>query len=71
MLNAEERMEIMRIVKDNAKDANLIAHVGSLNERDAHKLAAYARNLGASGPNIYMKFEAGMRFAALISFFRR
>ena len=45
MLSAEERMVIMSIVKENAKDANLIAHVGSLNERDAHKLAAYAREL--------------------------
>ena len=61
MLNAEERMEIMRIVKDNAKDANLIAHVGSLNERDAHKLAAYARDLSydliSSVAPFYYKFS--------------
>ena len=61
MLRAEERMEIMRIVKDNAKDANLIAHVGSLNERDAHKLAAYARDLSydliSSVAPFYYKFS--------------
>ena len=45
MLSAEERMEIMSIVKDTAGDANLIVHIGSLSERDAHKLAAYAREL--------------------------
>ena len=30
MLSAEERVEIMNIVKDSAGDANLIAHVGVL-----------------------------------------
>lgn len=45
MLTAQERKEIMKIVKENAGDAKLIAHVGSLNERDAHMLAAYAKEL--------------------------
>jgi N-acetylneuraminate lyase len=61
MLNVEERMQIMRIVKDNAKDANLIAHVGSLNEREAHRLAAYARELSydliSSVAPFYYKFS--------------
>lgn len=61
MLSAEERMQIMSIVKENAKDANLIAHVGSLNERDAHKLAAYARELSydciSSVSPFYYKFS--------------
>jgi len=62
MLTAEERMEIMRTVKENAKGANLIAHIGSLNERDAHHLAAYARELGydliSSVTPFYYKFSA-------------
>lgn len=61
MLNAEERMEIMRIVKENANDAKLIAHIGSLNERDAHKLAAYAHELSydliSSVAPFYYKFS--------------
>ena len=61
MLSVEERMDIMRIVKANAKDANLIAHVGGLREKDAHKLAAYARELSydliSSVAPFYYKFS--------------
>ncbi len=61
MLTAEERMAIMDIVKDNAKGANLIAHIGSINERDAHKLAAYAKELSydliSSVSPFYYKFS--------------
>jgi transposase len=34
-----------------------------------YPFVGYARNFGAPNPKQYMKFEAGMRFAALISFF--
>lgn len=61
MLSAEERMQIMSVVKANANGANLIAHVGSLNEREAHKLAAYARDLSydliSSVAPFYYKFS--------------
>ncbi len=61
MLNAEERMQIMRIVKDCAENANLIAHVGSLNERDATRLAKYAKELSydliSSVAPFYYKFS--------------
>lgn len=61
MLSAEERMEIMSVVKENSKSAKLIAHVGSLNERDAHKLAACARDLSydliSSVAPFYYKFS--------------
>lgn len=61
MLSAEERMEIMSIVKENAGNAKLIAHVGSINERDAHKLAAYAKELSydliSSVAPFYYKFS--------------
>ena len=61
MLSTEERMEIMRIVKENAGDAKLIAHVGSLNERDAIKLAKYAKELSydliSSVAPFYYKFS--------------
>ena len=61
MLTAEERKEIMAIVKETAGDAKLIAHVGTLNERDAHALAAYAKELGydliSSVAPYYYKFS--------------
>lgn len=61
LISTEERMEIMRIVKDEAKGAKLIAHVGSLNEREAHKLAACAKELNydliSSVAPFYYKFS--------------
>ena len=61
MLSAEERMEIMQIVKETAGNAKLIAHIGSLNERDAHKLAQYASELSydliSSVAPFYYKFS--------------
>ena len=61
MLTVDERMQIMRTVKENAEDKKLIAHVGSLDERDALKLARYARELGygmvSSVTPYYYKFS--------------
>ena len=61
MLSAEERMEIMSVVKENAGNANLIAHVGSISERDAHKLASFAKDLSydliSSVAPFYYKFS--------------
>ena len=61
MLTVEERMQIMRIVKENAEGRYLIAHVGSLNERDAIRLAAYAKELSydmvSSVAPYYYKFS--------------
>ena len=61
MLSAEERMKIMSVVKENAGNANLIAHVGSINERDAHKLASFAKDLSydliSSAAPFYYKFS--------------
>ena len=60
LLSADERKEIMQIVRDCAGDATLIAHVGALDERDAHKLAAAAKELGydmiSSVAPFYFKF---------------
>ena len=61
MLNVEERKRIMNIVKENAENANLIAHIGAISERDAHLLAAYARELDydliSSVAPFYYKFS--------------
>ena len=61
MLNLDERKYIMDVVKNSAENAKLIAHVGSINERDAHKLAAYAKELNydliSSVAPFYYKFS--------------
>ena len=61
MLSAEQRKQIMRIVRDNAEGARLIAHIGSLNESEAHELGAYARELNydliSSVAPFYYKFS--------------
>lgn len=61
MLSVDERKYIMDVVKDSAENARLIAHVGSVSERDAHELAAYAKELNydliSSVAPFYYKFS--------------
>lgn len=61
MLSVGERKQIMKIVKDNAGDKKLIAHVGSINEKEAHELAKYAAELNydliSSVAPFYYKFS--------------
>ena len=62
MLSVPERKRIMEIVKEGANGAKLIAHVGSISEKDAHELAAYAKELSydliSSVAPFYYKFTA-------------
>ena len=61
LLSTEERKEIMKIVKDAAQDAKLIAHIGSISEKEATELALYAKELGydaiSSVAPFYYKFS--------------
>ena len=61
LLSTEERKEIMKIVKDSALDAKLIAHIGSISEKEATELALYAKELGydaiSSVAPFYYKFS--------------
>lgn len=61
LLSTEERKEIMKTVKACAPDATLIAHVGSVNEAEATKLAQCAEMLGynaiSSVAPYYYKFS--------------
>ena len=45
-LSTEERKLIMDVVKDTAPEKTLIAHIGSLREKEAHELSAHANKLG-------------------------
>lgn len=61
LLTTDERKEVMRIVKETAPDATLIAHIGSVDEREATELALYAETLGynaiSSVTPFYYKFS--------------
>lgn len=61
LLTTDERKEVMRIVKETAPDATLIAHIGSVDEREATELARYAEQLGynaiSSVTPFYYKFS--------------
>lgn len=63
LLSTDERKEIMEIVKSEAKDATLIAHVGSVDERQAIALGKHASALGydavSSVAPFYYKFSFG------------
>lgn len=71
MLNVNERKQIMHIVKESAENANLIAHIGAISERDAHELAAYAKELDydliSSVAPFYYKFS----FPEIRDYYRR
>jgi N-acetylneuraminate lyase len=61
MLSTEERARVMEIVREEAPDATLIAHVGSLDERVAKTLAKRAADLSydlvSSVAPFYYKFS--------------
>ncbi len=60
LMSASERVEVMEVVRNTAPDATCIAHIGTVNERDALTLARKARELGydavSSMPPYYYPF---------------
>lgn len=60
LLSTDERKQIMDVVKRSAPDATLIAHIGSINEREATGLALHAKKTGydviSSVAPFYYKF---------------
>ena len=61
LLTTEERKQIMKITKAAAPDKKLIAHIGSVSEKEALELAMYAKELGydaiSSVTPFYYKFS--------------
>ena len=61
LLSKEERMKIMEIVKREAEGSTLIAHIGSLDEREACEMARHAKAIGydaiSSVAPFYFKFS--------------
>lgn len=61
LLSADERKQIMDVVKSAASNATLIAHIGSINEGEATELALHAKKTGydviSSVAPFYYKFN--------------
>ena len=61
LLSADERKQIMDVVKSAAPNATLIAHIGSINEGEATELALHAKKTGydvtSSVAPFYYKFN--------------
>lgn len=61
LMSTEERKQVMQIVKAAAPDKKLIAHIGSISEKEALELALYAKELGydaiSSVAPFYYKFS--------------
>ena len=60
LLSTDERKQIMDVVKSAAPDSTLIAHIGSISEREASDLALHAKSLSydaiSSVAPFYYKF---------------
>lgn len=61
LLSTDERKQIMDVVRETAPEATLIAHIGSIDERVATKLALHAKKTGydiiSSVAPFYYKFS--------------
>ena len=71
LLSARERMQIMEIVKRSAPEHTLIAHIGSLNERDAADLARCARKLGYDAVSSVAPFYYKFTFEEIYQYYSR
>lgn len=63
LMTTEERMQVMETVRQAAPEATLIAHIGSVNEKEAERLACHANALGydavSSVAPYYYRFTFG------------
>lgn len=71
MLSTEERKEVMKIVKETAPDATLIAHIGSIDEREALELALYAEELGYNAISSVTPFYYKFSFEEIKNYYLR
>ena len=70
-LSTEERKLIMDIVKDTAPDKTLIAHIGSLREKEAHELALHAKKLGYNAISSVAPFYFKFTFNEIKGYYKR
>ncbi len=71
LLSYEERRELMRMVRDiNAGRVKLIAHIGSINPKEAASLATYAEELGYDAVSAVTPFYYKFSFAEICDYYR-
>lgn len=66
-----ERKQVMEIVKDCAKDATLIAHIGSVNKAEATELAKCAEKLGYNAISSVAPFYYKFSFEEIKGYYNR
>ena len=71
LLTADERAQIMDVVKSTAPDATLIAHIGSLNETDAKRLGKHANALGYDAVSSVAPFYYKFTFEEIKNYYFR
>jgi len=71
LISAEERKQIMEIVKNSAPDHTLIAQIGSLNENDAADLARCASRLGYDAVSSVAPFYYKFSFDEIYQYYAR
>lgn len=70
MMTTEQKKEVFRIVKDEAKDAiRLIGQVGSINVYESVELAAYATSLGYDAISAVTPFYYKFSFAEIKNYY--
>ena len=71
LLSTDERKQVMEIVKDCAKGATLIAHIGSVNEEEATDLAKCAEKLGYNAISSVAPFYYKFSFEEIKGYYNR
>ena len=71
LLSTDERRQIMDTVKSSTPDSTLIAHIGSVNERDATELACYARKIGYDAVSSVAPFYYKITFEEIKNYYFR
>ena len=71
LLSADERKQVMEIVRACAPDATLIAHIGSINEAEATDLAKSAERLGYNAISSVAPFYYKFSFEEIRGYYNR
>ena len=71
LLSANERKQIMDVVKSTAPNATLIAHIGSINEREAAELALHAKKQGYDAVSSVAPFYYKFTFEEIKNYYFR
>lgn len=71
LMSTDERKQVMEVVKATAPDSTLIAHIGSLREKEALELALYARDLGYAAISSVAPFYFKFTFNEIKGYYNR